>query len=129
MKRRRRDTKNLIERILHPANLTTACKEVVRNKGAGGVDGMKVSELKDHLDQYRSTMETEIRNCQYLPQPIRGKAIPKGGGKYRLLGIPIAIDRMLQQAVSRVVMIHYETDFSTYSYGFIHHHICFKRSS
>jgi RNA-directed DNA polymerase len=95
-----------------------ACKEVVRNKGAGGVDGMKVSELKEYLDQQRSTLEDEISNGRYIPQPIRGKEIPKGGGKFRLLGIPTAIDRMLQQAVSRVVMMHYETDFSTYSYGF-----------
>ncbi len=118
MKRRKRDTTNLIERVLHSGNLTMACKEVVRNKGAGGVDGMQVSELKEYLDQHRSALEDEIRNSQYIPQPIRGKEIPKGGGKFRLLGIPTAIDRMLQQAVSRVVMMHYETDFSTYSYGF-----------
>jgi RNA-directed DNA polymerase len=118
MKRRKRDTTNLIERVLHSGNLTMACKEVVRNKGAGGVDGMKVSELKEYLDQQRSTLEDEISNGRYIPQPIRGKEIPKGGGKFRLLGIPTAIDRMLQQAVSRVVMMHYETDFSTYSYGF-----------
>jgi len=114
----KRDTTNLIERMLHSGNLTMACKEVVRNKGAGGVDGMKVSELKEYLDQQRSTLEDEIRNGRYIPQPIRGKEIPKGGGKFRQLGIPTAIDRMLQQAVSRVVMMHYETDFSTYSYGF-----------
>jgi len=118
MKRRKRDTSNLIERVLHPANLTIACKEVVRNKGAGGVDGMKVSELKHHLDLHRNQLVEDVQDCQYLPQPIRGKEIPKGGGKTRLLGIPTAIDRMLQQAVSRVVMMHYETDFSTYSYGF-----------
>ncbi len=118
MKKRKRDTSNLIERVLHPANLTQACKEVVRNKGAGGVDGMKVSELKDYLDKNRNELNECIMNCEYLPQPIRGKEIPKGGGKTRLLGIPTAIDRMLQQAVSRVVMMHYETDFSTYSYGF-----------
>ncbi len=118
MKRRKRDTSNLIERVLHPANLTIACKEVVRNKGAGGVDGMKISELKNHLDKHRTDLVESIMNGEYLPQPIRGKEIPKGGGKNRLLGIPTTIDRMLQQAVSRVVMMHYETDFSTYSYGF-----------
>jgi group II intron reverse transcriptase/maturase len=118
MKRRKRDTSNLIERVLHPANLTIACKEVVRNKGAGGVDGMKVTELKHHLDLHRKQLIEDILDCKYLPQPIRGREIPKGGGKTRLLGIPTAIDRMLQQAVSRVVMMHYETDFSTYSYGF-----------
>ncbi len=118
MRKDNRDTTNLIERILYPANLTMACKEVVRNKGAGGIDGMKVSELKSHLDNHRQELETLIRNENYIPQPIRGKEIPKGGGKMRLLGIPTAIDRMLQQAVSRVVMMFYETDFSSYSYGF-----------
>ncbi len=109
MKKRKRDTSNLIERVVHPANLTEACKEVVRNKGAGGVDGMKVSELKDHLDKHRNELNESIMNCEYLPQPIRGKEIPKGGNKWRQLGIPTAIDRMLQQAVSRVVMMHYES--------------------
>ncbi|MCU4166780.1 group II intron reverse transcriptase/maturase, partial [Marinilabiliaceae bacterium A049] len=101
-----------------PVNLTTASKEVIRNKGAGGVDGMKVTELKSHLDKNRKELETQIRNGQYLPQPIRGNEIPKGKGKTRLLGIPTAIDRTLQQAVSRVVMEYYETEFSSYSFGF-----------
>ncbi len=95
MRKDNRDTTNLIERILHPANLTMACKEVVRNKGAGGVDGMKVSELKSHLDNHRQELEALICNESYIPQPIRGKEIPKGGGKVRLLGIPTVIDRML----------------------------------
>src|SRR6056297_2179227 len=110
--------KELIEKILQPANLTEACKEVVRNKGAGGVDGMKVSELKAYLDAHRPTLTDLIRNGNYHAQPIRGKEIPKGNGKTRLLGIPTAIDRMLQQAVLRVVMPSYEQEFSSYSYGF-----------
>ncbi len=36
----------LIEKILQNANLTKACQEVISNKGAGGVDGMNVDELK-----------------------------------------------------------------------------------
>lgn len=108
----------LIEKILEPANLTMACKEVVRNKGAGGVDGMKVSELETYLHEHRTTLIEQIRKGNYHAQPIRGKEIPKGGGKMRLLGIPTAIDRTLQQAVLRVVMLRYEQEFSGYSYGF-----------
>jgi group II intron reverse transcriptase/maturase len=108
----------LIEKILQPANLSMACREVVRNKGAGGVDGMKVSELEAYLHEYRSTLTEQVRTRNYHAQPIRGKEIPKGGGKTRLLGIPTAIDRMLQQAVLRVIMPRYEQAFSTYSYGF-----------
>ena len=36
----------------------------------------------------------------------------------RLLGIPTVADRMLQQAVSRVLMLQYELIFSNNSYGF-----------
>ncbi|ALO17222.1 Group II intron-encoded protein LtrA [Salinivirga cyanobacteriivorans] len=108
----------LIDKILQPANLTMACKEVVRNKGAGGVDGMKVSELEAHLHEHRTTLTEQIRKGNYHAQPIRGKEIPKGGGKMRLLGIPTAVDRTLQQAVLRVVMLRYEQEFSNYSYGF-----------
>jgi len=108
----------LIEKILQPSNLSMACREVVRNKGAGGVDGMKVSELEAYLHEHRATLTEQIRSGDYHAQPIRGKEIPKGGGKMRLLGIPTAIDRMLQQAVLRVIMLRYVQAFSSYSYGF-----------
>lgn len=77
----------LIDKVLATRNLTEACKEVVRNKGAGGVDGMSVRDLKGYLDDHRQELISQIRQCQYQPQPNRGKEIPKGGGKNRLLGI------------------------------------------
>ncbi len=108
----------LIERILEAGNLTQACREVVKNKGASGVDKMTVKELKQYLDDHRQELVSIIHNGTYQPQPIRGKHIPKGKGKSRLLGIPTVVDRMLQQAVLRVIMPQYEYMFSDYSYGF-----------
>lgn len=108
----------LIEQILSDRNLTEACIEVIKNKGASGIDGMRVDNLKNYLDKYREQLKFTIRNGLYIPSAIRGKEIPKDNGKVRLLGIPTVIDRMLQQAVSRVLMLHYERVFSTYSYGF-----------
>ncbi len=107
-----------IEKILSARNLTEACKEVVSNQGAAGVDAMSVKELKAYLDINRTQLAEQIRLGNYLPQPIRGKEIPKSNGKIRLLGIPTVIDRMLQQAVARVIMPQYEYMFSEYSYGF-----------
>ena len=107
-----------IDKVLRPGNLTEACKEVVRNKGAGGVDGMNVSELKSYLDNNREALVKIIHEGNYIPQSIRGKGIPKKNGKIRVLGIPTVIDRMLQQAVSRVLMPEFEYMFSDYSYGF-----------
>ena len=107
-----------IDKVLNAGNLTQACYEVVRNKGAAGVDKMNVKELKAYLDKNRAGLTEQIRQGCYIPQPIRGKEIPKGNGKMRLLGIPTVIDRMLQQAVSRVIMPQFEYMFSVYSYGF-----------
>jgi RNA-directed DNA polymerase len=108
----------LINKILRTGNLTDACYEVIRNKGSEGIDKMKVTDLKVYLDKNRITLENQIRNNQYLPQPIRGKEIPKRNGKKRLLGIPTVIDRMLQQATSRILMMHYDVLFSNNSFGF-----------
>lgn len=109
---------NLIEQILRTGNLTQASNEVIRNKGAGGIDNMSVNSLKEYLTNNRSSLEESIRNCKYYPQPIRGKEIPKSNGKFRTLGIPTVVDRMLQQAVLRILMPKYEYMFSVYSYGF-----------
>jgi group II intron reverse transcriptase/maturase len=40
----------------------------------------------------------------------------------RQLGVPVVIDRMLQQAVGQVLCNHYDAGFSDYSYGFRPHH-------
>jgi RNA-directed DNA polymerase len=107
-----------IDKVLSARNLTEACKEVIRNKGAWGVDKMGVEELKSYLDKNRDNLTEQIRQGKYIPQPIRGKEIPKQNGKKRLLGIPTVIDRMLQQAVNRAIMPQFEYIFSNYSFGF-----------
>jgi group II intron reverse transcriptase/maturase len=108
----------MIEEVLHPANLMRAYRQVVRNKGAAGVDGMKVEELYGYLQTRREEMKASVRGGSYLPQPIRGVEIPKSNGKKRLLGVPTVIDRMLQQAVGQILCNHYDMNFDDNSYGF-----------
>jgi group II intron reverse transcriptase/maturase len=107
-----------IDKVLSARNLTEACKEVVKNKGSWGVDKMGVEQLKSYLNKNREELSEAIRSGNYIPQPIRGKEIPKRNRKKRLLGIPTVVDRMLQQAVSRVIMPQFEYMFSEYSFGF-----------
>lgn len=108
----------MIEQVLNRRNVMRALKHVVSNKGSAGMDGMPVKELQAYLTENRERIESELRSGTYLPQPIRGVAIPKSNGKTRLLGIPTVIDRMLQQAVSQVIAIRFEMEFEDYSYGF-----------
>jgi group II intron reverse transcriptase/maturase len=108
----------MIEQVLNPRNVMKAYRQVLRNKGSAGVDGMSVKELYKHLTNNRERIESELRKGKYLPQPILGVEIPKSNGKTRLLGIPTVTDRLLQQAVAQVVAIRFEMEFEDYSYGF-----------
>ena len=55
------DTSNLMEQILSSDNLNGAYLQVVRNKGAQGVDGMKYTELKEHLAKNGEIIKEQLR--------------------------------------------------------------------
>ena len=67
----RMDTSSLMEQILSKENLNTAYLQVVRNKGAEGVDGMKYTELKEHLAKNGEIIKEQLRTRKYKPQPVR----------------------------------------------------------
>lgn len=108
----------MVEQVLHPYNLQRALRQVIVNKGSAGVDGMKISELTDYFRREKDSIMRSIKEENYLPQAILGVEIPKGNGKTRLLGVPTVKDRLLQQAVSQVLMQHWEKDFNENSFGF-----------
>ena len=76
-----------------------AYDRVLRNKGAPGVDGMRVDELKAYLKSHWLEHREAILNGSYEPQPVRKVEIPKSGGGKRQLGIPVVLDRLIQQAL------------------------------
>jgi hypothetical protein len=78
----------MIERIVTKRNMLAACRQVVSNKGAAGVDGLGVRSLADHLRVHGEGLATAVCAGSYLPQAILGVAIPKSKGGTRLLGIP-----------------------------------------
>lgn len=108
----------MIEQVLHPYNLQGALRQVVANKGSAGVDGMKTIELTEYFRENKSDILQQVRDGNYQVQAILGVEIPKTNGKTRLLGVPTVTDRLLQQAVSQVLMPKYEDEFSKNSYGF-----------
>lgn len=108
----------LLEQILEPKNLNKAYKQVKRNKGSHGVDGMEVEHLLQHLRDNGEALRKTILDGKYRPQPVRRVEIPKDTGKKRQLGIPTVADRMVQQAIQQVLTPLYEPQFSETSYGF-----------
>ena len=108
----------LIEKILSEENLNEAVKRVKANKGACGIDKMPVSELDEYFRKHKEEIKTSIMEMKYRPLPVRRVYIPKSNGKTRPLGIPTAVDRVVQQATAQVLSQIYDESFSDNSYGF-----------
>jgi retron-type reverse transcriptase len=111
-------TDSLLEQILSSENLNEAFLQVKRNKGAEGVDGMRVNELNEHLKVNGDEIKEQIRKRKYKPQPVRRVEIPKPDGGVRNLGVPTVTDRFIQQAIAQVLTPIYEKQFHDNSYGF-----------
>lgn len=122
--RKRGTSMELLEKILSKQNLNLAYKQVYKNKGASGVDGVTVDELFSYIKEHKEEILWKIRNRKYKPLPVRRVYIPKENGKLRKLGIPSVIDRVLQQAIVQVLTPIYEEQFSDNSYGFRPNRCC-----
>lgn len=112
------DTNSLMEQIVSKDNLNAAYLQVIRNKGAAGVDGMEYTELGEYLSKNGEAIKEQLRTRKYKPQPVRRVEIPKPDGGIRNLGVPTVTDRFIQQAVAQVLTPIYEEQFHDHSYGF-----------
>jgi len=109
---------SLMERVVERSNLWLAYQRVISNKGAPGVDGLTVSELKEWLKVHWPSVKQALLEGRYLPQSVRAVDIPKASGGMRTLGVPTVVDRLIQQALHQVLQPLYEPTFSAGSYGF-----------
>ena len=108
----------MLEEMISNNNMNMAYKRVKANKGSHGVDGMKIDELLAYLIQNGDQIKQEILSGTYNPQAIKRVEIPKENGKKRKLGIPVVVDRVIQQAIAQILTPIYENKFSENSYGF-----------
>ena len=104
--------------VVERNNLWQAYERVLRNKGAAGVDGLTVFELKAWLQQHWPSVRAALLAGEYMPMAIRKVDIPKPNGGVRSLGIPTVLDRLIQQALLQVLQPGFEPEFSDHSYGF-----------
>ena len=111
-------TATLMEEVVRRENLLFALKRVRANKGSPGVDGMTVEELPGYLKEHWPRIREELLCGDYIPQPVKRVTIPKPGGGTRELGVPVTLDRFIQQAILQVLTPLLDPTFSPYSYGF-----------
>ena len=112
-------TTELMEAVVERSNMFRALHQVESNKGAAGVDGITVSELRAYLKGQWLGIREKLLSGSYEPSPVRRVEIPKPDGKgVRKLDIPTVVDRLIQQALHQVMSPIFDPGFSRSSYGF-----------
>ena len=115
-----RKAHSLIDKVYDPNNLHRAWRRVRRNRGAAGVDRVSISMFGSDLENNLKTIERQLRERRYLPQPVRRVYIPKGSqpGKLRPLGIPTVKDRIVQQSLLQIVEPLFDNTMSNRSFAY-----------
>jgi RNA-directed DNA polymerase len=88
-----------MERVLEREHLRRALRQVRRNRGAPGIDGMTVDGLVAPLTAHWPAIRSSRVDGTDTPQPVRRVEIPKAGGGTRHLGGPVVLDRVVEHAV------------------------------
>ncbi|RMG13193.1 MAG: group II intron reverse transcriptase/maturase [Planctomycetota bacterium] len=109
----------LYDRIYRADVLRAAWNRVRSNKGAAGVDGVRLADVERRgVWEFLRELQEDLQAGSYRPKPVLRRSIPKAGGKQRPLGIPTVRDRVVQQAARIVLEPIFEADFKDCSYGF-----------
>lgn len=107
-----------MEEILSNGNIAEAWKQVKRNGGISGIDGITVEQFPEYFRARWSRIKQALLKGYYIPSPVTRVEIPKKTGGTRKLGIPTVLDRMIQQAIAQVLNTIFDHGFSEASYGF-----------
>jgi RNA-directed DNA polymerase len=110
---------SLIDKVWKEETLQQAARAVIRNKGAGGIDGQSTEAFKAEGAEAVRLLSRQLREDRYQPRPVKRVWIDKlGSREKRPLGIPTIRDRVVQTALVYVMEPIFERDFAEHSYGF-----------
>ena len=110
---------SLYGQLLRDRVLMNAWKKVKANRGSGGIDGVTIKEYTKKEQENILKLLEKLKAKEYKPAPVRRVYIPKKDGKKRPLGIPTLEDRIVQQALTDILMPKYEKlVFHNWSMGY-----------
>ena len=107
-----------VEYVVKGDNMLAAWKQVKGNKGAPGIDGITIEEFTEYAHENWKGIKASLLEGTYRPHPVKRVEIPKDNGGTRNLGIPVVMDRVIQQAITQVLNPVFDPHFSEASFGF-----------
>ncbi len=110
---------SLHDKVFATRTLEAGFARVLSNRGAPGVDGMRVEDFGKRLGVEIPLLQAAWESGTYQPDAVKRVWIPKpGSSEKRPLGIPTVRDRVVQAALLLVLEPIFESDFHEHSYGF-----------
>ena len=100
------------------AELLRECHEAMDGDKAVGIDGITKEEYGRKLDENLECLVMKLRKKAYKPKPARRIEIPKDNGKTRPLSIYCYEDKLVQEALKRILEAVFEPHFYDEMMGF-----------
>ena len=107
-------------------DLLKACHVAMDGNKAVGIDGVKKADYEKNLDDNLDNLIDRLKRKAYHPQPARRVEIPKDNGKMRPLSIYCYEDKLVQDAVRRLIEAVFEPHFYNEMMGFRPDRSCHK---
>lgn len=99
-------------------NMLKDCHAKMDGKKAVGIDGITKEEYDKELEKNLEDLLDRMRRKTYHPKPARRVEIPKDNGKTRPLSIYCYEDKLVQEALRRVLEAVFEPQFYDEMMGF-----------
>ena len=109
----------ILERVYDPGRVHAACQQVKENAGAAGIDRMTVAEFERRADELLTLIHEKLKALTYRFKPARRALIPKEGtSKKRKPGIPVVMDRVVDQSINLLFAEIFDPGFTKSNFGF-----------
>ncbi len=108
----------IFDEIYETENLEEAWKRVRAAKSPAGIDRISVADFEKNISANLHTLQKQIREEQYKPQPVTVFQTGTGSRKTRPIGISTVRDKIVQQAILRVLSPRFECHFLPCSFAY-----------
>ena len=109
----------VLEEVYDRRRLLEAWQQVKRNAGAAGIDKMTIEDFERRKGELFKIIYGKLKDGTYRFKPARRVLIPKeGSGRFRKLGIPVVMDRIVAVSINEVFDKIFAPDFTESNFGF-----------